>query len=175
MASDKALLALAELKPCPFCGSKAIVWENYGSWWASCKMQDCHAHGPVRRDNRGGAIEAWNRRALVKAHPEGAEPYVAFGDHPFGCGCAKCKEKRSALPAAPVGRGTFDKAVAEFGKEIEDRSHEIEFTDDAPAAPADIRETVIRIIEGGKSDAGEKADRILALAYHPRPAEEGRS
>jgi len=52
---------MTELKPCPFCGSKAEIYQDYeGSWTIECTV--CFARSWPRKDKEQ-AIEAWNRRA----------------------------------------------------------------------------------------------------------------
>ena len=52
---------MAELKPCPFCGSYDQRFNSaYGLCWYTC--EDCGCEGPDG-DNEQEAIEAWNRRA----------------------------------------------------------------------------------------------------------------
>ena len=60
------------LKPCPFCGSKAEVWQNDGStvWNVRCGSTRRCQDFPVpamERDTREEAIAAWNTRALDAA------------------------------------------------------------------------------------------------------------
>ena len=51
---------MAELKPCPFCGSEAArSWGVLDSHEVYCI--GCHA--TIKRDGMEEAIEAWNRRA----------------------------------------------------------------------------------------------------------------
>ena len=61
-----------ELKPCPFCGAKAIhgshkkgspgAWENDEDHWIFCASDDCLAHVGMC-ETKDEAIAAWNRRA----------------------------------------------------------------------------------------------------------------
>ncbi len=50
-----------KLKPCPYCGCKAKLYEAYdGAWCAECMV--CYArtfHGQTKEE----AIQQWNRRA----------------------------------------------------------------------------------------------------------------
>lgn len=60
---------MAELKPCPFCGSHNVLLRHYdpydgyhgdcGVWEAWCVI--CEAN--IERRQEEEAIEAWNRRA----------------------------------------------------------------------------------------------------------------
>ena len=60
-----------ELKPCPFCGGKAIISERYcpgisnNHYWVECidKHRCCEQHNEYRTKAR--AIEAWNRRKTM--------------------------------------------------------------------------------------------------------------
>lgn len=50
-----------ELKTCPFCGSKAEIYQHYDSLWTvECVV--CFA-ATWPRKNKEDAVEAWNRRA----------------------------------------------------------------------------------------------------------------
>lgn len=60
---------VTELKPCPFCGGKAVVSERYipgianrKHYWVECieKTRCCEQHNEYRTKVK--AIEAWNRR-----------------------------------------------------------------------------------------------------------------
>ena len=52
---------MAELKPCPFCGSKAKYGENcYGQFFVWCTNDDCDAR--IFAKSPEEAAEAWNRR-----------------------------------------------------------------------------------------------------------------
>ena len=48
----------ADLKPCPFCGGKAIL-ANIGMNWITCT--ECDVETPWYEESED-AIEAWNRR-----------------------------------------------------------------------------------------------------------------
>ena len=51
-----------KLKPCPFCGEKAVVIENYGNYRAFEVF--CGCGGRVAYyETKKEAIKAWNRRA----------------------------------------------------------------------------------------------------------------
>lgn len=57
---------MEQLKPCPFCGSKNVLLEEYVS---SCniKCSDCDTEGPrsmiyANEHGKEKAIEAWNAR-----------------------------------------------------------------------------------------------------------------
>lgn len=50
-----------ELKPCPFCGNDAVLYEDYeGGWVIECKR--CFVQ-IWRKNSKKAAIKAWNRRA----------------------------------------------------------------------------------------------------------------
>ena len=53
-----------ELKPCPFCGREAQIWQGieHSSYRVACKSQyECAAQvGPY--DTEEEAVEAWNKR-----------------------------------------------------------------------------------------------------------------
>ena len=57
----------SELKPCPFCGAKAVM--NYkqalNTWIVECSNSSCPASYMIGMDydTEAEAIEAWNRRA----------------------------------------------------------------------------------------------------------------
>lgn len=57
---------MAELKPCPFCGSRNIdfgVMTGTMSGWAYCQCEECLAEIHVLSPLIDEAIKAWNRRA----------------------------------------------------------------------------------------------------------------
>ncbi len=52
---------MTELKPCPFCGNDAVLYEEYeGGWVIECKV--CFVK-IWRKNSKKAAIKAWNRRA----------------------------------------------------------------------------------------------------------------
>lgn len=54
-----------ELKPCPFCGGKAIVEGHHNRFveWYLCSCPECHVSQAGNEYGfKFGAIEAWNRR-----------------------------------------------------------------------------------------------------------------
>lgn len=58
---------MAELKPCPFCGSSAIAlrkmpWTWVGEELWECKCKQCAVRMGLQY-SRKKAVEAWNRRA----------------------------------------------------------------------------------------------------------------
>lgn len=56
------------LKPCPFCGGKAQLYEfmSAGHIIVECTRLKCSGQGPVRATDKS-AITAWNRRAPKRA------------------------------------------------------------------------------------------------------------
>lgn len=57
-------MAVIELKPCPWCGSDAVlVKRGVGRYFVSCGNEDCDVRPALRfYFKRKAAIEAWNRR-----------------------------------------------------------------------------------------------------------------
>ena len=56
---------MIELKPCPFCGGEAELWDNkleYSFYSVICKECDCMTPYSV---TRGEAVEVWNRREPI--------------------------------------------------------------------------------------------------------------
>ena len=54
---------MAELKPCPFCGGKAIRSSTGAPHWIYCKECGARVHGRVFGEGAiKASIEAWNRR-----------------------------------------------------------------------------------------------------------------
>lgn len=52
-----------ELKPCPFCGSKAITYQVEGQHYVSCENADCIVCVDMNSfASEDDAIAAWNRR-----------------------------------------------------------------------------------------------------------------
>lgn len=85
-----------QLRPCPFCGSDAIVWTQAGH---AHYLQCYHCGGRIRPHiDKAEAIEAWNRRttALRLSHVDGA----GFGliGHCHDCGTAVMSSKWKYCP-----------------------------------------------------------------------------
>lgn len=53
---------MTELKPCPFCGREARIWQGFDYYRVACESQyECAGQvGPY--DTEEEAINAWNRR-----------------------------------------------------------------------------------------------------------------
>lgn len=52
-----------ELKPCPFCGGKAILEKESNMYlWYFVKCKDCHGRS-AKKMEKEKAIKAWERRA----------------------------------------------------------------------------------------------------------------
>ena len=56
---------MKEIKPCPFCGSKAEVYEECGMVKIRCSSYMCQASVNCWHDEVEDAIEAWNKRATT--------------------------------------------------------------------------------------------------------------
>jgi Lar family restriction alleviation protein len=52
---------MAELKPCPFCGSEAKMIKLYDDYYIKCGNYCCEQS--IAYEDIEMAIEAWNRRA----------------------------------------------------------------------------------------------------------------
>jgi|GEM_PF-7012714 len=66
---------MAELKPCPCCGSPLV-----SAWWDTVQCDECHA--TIAGDTQEDAIAKWNRRVVTPAQVEAAAE--ALGGHGFG-------------------------------------------------------------------------------------------
>ena len=55
---------MTELKPCPFCGSKAMMlsWKETGEYWVQC--EECEMKTDTHYDPKIAAL-VWNRRMEV--------------------------------------------------------------------------------------------------------------
>ena len=56
-----------KLKPCPFCGSEAIIFppqeKDMDTWAAVCQHPECGCNARILFcDTKESAIEQWNRR-----------------------------------------------------------------------------------------------------------------
>jgi len=52
------------LKPCPFCGAIAHMWEWSGGAAIECSKYNPSTHQvQIKQETRGKAVKAWNRRA----------------------------------------------------------------------------------------------------------------
>jgi len=53
-----------KLLPCPFCGSKAIFYENPWNIGVTCKGRDCKADVSFKNDNstKEQVANKWNKR-----------------------------------------------------------------------------------------------------------------
>ncbi len=49
-----------EIKPCPFCGSKDLIFSFHSMPWVHCCV--CLVDGPVS-DSLEGALDEWNKRS----------------------------------------------------------------------------------------------------------------
>lgn len=64
-----------ELKPCPFCGGKAVIQNMGYPHYIYCSSCGAKVHGHVigAREGKKASIEAWNRRAGEKEPEKAAE------------------------------------------------------------------------------------------------------
>ena len=53
---------MAELKPCPFCGSKAVSAIDFVQYKYGVYCINCDACGPMAKTKQR-AIDAWNKRS----------------------------------------------------------------------------------------------------------------
>lgn len=54
-----------QIKPCPFCGGKARLYNRLGLWWVSCASlrDECESECRTRVfDLPDMAVKAWNKR-----------------------------------------------------------------------------------------------------------------
>ncbi len=55
---------MSEILPCPFCGSKADMQNQFGSdYWVQCTNLDCGATDGTNNSEPNSAALRWNRRA----------------------------------------------------------------------------------------------------------------
>ena len=57
---------MSELKPCPFCGGKAAIYELKCGWYVDCSDDDNCSHNPSQQNGihmKQDAIDNWNTRA----------------------------------------------------------------------------------------------------------------
>ena len=53
-----------ELKPCPFCGGKAVCYQESGRWLVECAITNaCDIHPEADAETKEEATKKWNRRA----------------------------------------------------------------------------------------------------------------
>jgi Lar family restriction alleviation protein len=90
-----------DLKPCPFCGGKAIVEGHHNRFmeWYLCSCPECHVS---QTGNEYGfkfeAIEAWNRRTENVA-PVVYGRWIKGSSNPY---CSECfVECRDETPFCP--------------------------------------------------------------------------
>ena len=88
-----------ELRPCPFCGGEAELYEDVGGYSVDCTV--CGAgtsyFGKGLPDAKGRAVAAWNRRAertcrIVPMDAAGNPPYRTGGLilNELSDGCSEC-------------------------------------------------------------------------------------
>lgn len=52
-----------KLKPCPFCGGKAVIYEMKCGWYVDCDNDEKCSHNPCQQNGihrKEDAINAWN-------------------------------------------------------------------------------------------------------------------
>ena len=55
---------MAELKPCPFCGGRAVIFSTQYGTHIECEHYDPDSHRvQISEKTRDKATKAWNRRA----------------------------------------------------------------------------------------------------------------
>ena len=62
---ERGLNVNDELKPCPFCGGKAMM-VNWDADWVECSVCHARSEGFTVYSSKELAKEAWNRRVKVK-------------------------------------------------------------------------------------------------------------
>lgn len=80
-----------ELRPCPFCGGEAAIYEPLATsfWFVRCSDGDtCSTCGPDR-ETRSAAIEAWNTRAEKKCRMVRKPTIDPYTDRAVCSGCGK--------------------------------------------------------------------------------------
>lgn len=89
-------LRARELRPCPFCGGVASLWDEGDAGDAkpwiniSCQNADCHAKPEMWWHSQEEAIAAWNRRVSQAPAGEGPTMLKWAQDHGLRqpCGAA---------------------------------------------------------------------------------------
>lgn len=85
----------AKLKPCPFCGGEPkLLSGGPGNQFATCKV--CKASSDDGSTERVTA--AWNRRALLPAHPEPDAGRVEVPDEMVNSACMSYRHDFGLLP-----------------------------------------------------------------------------
>ena len=55
---------MEELKPCPFCGARAHMWQTNYATYIECESYDPKYHQvQISENNNQNAIRKWNKRA----------------------------------------------------------------------------------------------------------------
>lgn len=66
---------MAELKPCPFCGSPAeLLHTKTWDYFVRCTDRGCAARTRQYHENETGAVNAWNARAEQETHDVSDQP-----------------------------------------------------------------------------------------------------
>ena len=83
---------MSKLKPCPFCGNKAEVYEECELIKIRCSNYMCQASVNSWHDEVEDAIDAWNKRSADR--PQGA--WIEMGQNEDGTHNVKCNQCDSA-------------------------------------------------------------------------------
>lgn len=97
---------MTELKPCPFCGGKAVLCENTDYAYVYCK--ECGSQTDESHGTAGAAVAAWNTRAERTCHLERI-PYEP-GEYE-GMRCSVCKTVDLEMGVGPYCPGCGAKVV----------------------------------------------------------------
>lgn len=56
------------LKPCPFCGSFAVLCKHefIDRWWVECSRKECHTAAGYWKHSVRDAASIWNKRVKPK-------------------------------------------------------------------------------------------------------------